>query len=230
MLLHSPTDRSLTVTVDLPVQTSHRDTRHAAGHCSGGFGRPGGERAALLLHEIRLDRSRPAEPRGPGAVGHLDQHTGRVGPWPQGAAGLVGAIDAAALTGRGGVHRPVAAAWRTAVRARRAVQGVLEQRAEPGRDELRVEIVNRPGHDLVGDPSAIGRAVTDGPAPPTASRRHDPACTSLAAVDLRAAGKSAGAGNGAPLPHGACGGAETAAHLARIGARRRTIAVSEVAA
>jgi len=75
-----------------------------------------GERSALLLHGVRLDRSGPAEPWESAATEHLAEHTVRIGPRPRGTAELVEALSRAGLTGHGGAHVSTAVKWRAALR------------------------------------------------------------------------------------------------------------------
>ena len=75
-------------------------------------------RPCLLLHDVRLDRTGPAEPRHPAATEPLVRHLHRLGPRPRGTADLVDDLEGAGLTGHGGAHVPTAAKWRAALRSR----------------------------------------------------------------------------------------------------------------
>ena len=66
----------------------------------------------LLLSEVRLARSGPADPVGPFRRETLAEHLARTGPRRRGEAGLADRIDSAGLTGCGGGHVPTALKWR----------------------------------------------------------------------------------------------------------------------
>ncbi|CAL8971587.1 Ion-translocating oxidoreductase complex subunit C [Cellulomonas sp. T2.31MG-18] len=66
----------------------------------------------LLLRDVRLHRSGPADPVEPVAAEPLDVHLDRLGPRPLGDPRLVDLLEAAGLTGHGGAHVAAALRWR----------------------------------------------------------------------------------------------------------------------
>ena len=97
----------LTASSDRAVCTTPTRTTVARDHTD--------QRSALLLHDVRLARTGPAEPWVPSAAEHLAEHTARIGQRPAGTATLIDALDEAGLTGHGGAHVPTTAKWRSAL-------------------------------------------------------------------------------------------------------------------
>ncbi len=70
----------------------------------------------LLLADVRLRRSGPADPLGAAPTETLAEHRERLGERPRGAADLLTAVEASGLTGHGGAHVPAGLKWRAALR------------------------------------------------------------------------------------------------------------------
>lgn len=66
----------------------------------------------LLLADVHLRRSGPADPAQPVAAETFEEHLGRLGPRPVGDGRLVDVVEHAGLTGYGGGHVPAALKWR----------------------------------------------------------------------------------------------------------------------
>lgn len=66
----------------------------------------------LLLSDVHLHRTGPADPARPVAPESLERHLARLGPRPLGGPGLVELVQRAGLVGHGGAHVPAALKWR----------------------------------------------------------------------------------------------------------------------
>ena len=76
------------------------------------IGAHAGSTERLLLSDVRLRRSGPADPVRPVAAQSLQEHVARLGPRPLGGPGLVDLVQHAGLVGHGGAHVPAAVKWR----------------------------------------------------------------------------------------------------------------------
>lgn len=79
---------------------------------AGAVGAPADGACRLLLRDVRLRPSGPADPVHPVAAEPLAVHLDRLGPRPLGDPGLVDLIERTGLTGHGGAHVPAALRWR----------------------------------------------------------------------------------------------------------------------
>ncbi|MBU4336602.1 MAG: NADH-quinone oxidoreductase subunit E, partial [Actinobacteria bacterium] len=75
-----------------------------------------GER--LLVADVELSRSGPADPVRPTAAETLAEHVARLGPRPAGTPELVDVVQRSGLVGHGGAHVPAALKWRAAAAGR----------------------------------------------------------------------------------------------------------------
>lgn len=78
----------------------------------GTVGAPADGAHRLLLRDVRLRPSGPADPVHPVAAEPLAVHLDRLGPRPLGDPGLVDLLERTGLTGHGGAHVPAALRWR----------------------------------------------------------------------------------------------------------------------
>lgn len=79
---------------------------------AGTVGAPADGAHRLLLRDVRLHPSGPADPLHPVPAEPLSVHLDRLGPRPLGDPGLVDVLERAGLTGHGGAHVPAALRWR----------------------------------------------------------------------------------------------------------------------
>jgi NADH:ubiquinone oxidoreductase subunit F (NADH-binding) len=66
----------------------------------------------LLLSDVRLAPTGPADPDGPAVVEDLAAHLARLGELPRGTVELVELVEQTGLSGHGGAHVPAALKWR----------------------------------------------------------------------------------------------------------------------
>lgn len=77
----------------------------------GTVGASAGSTQRLLLSDVHLPRSGPADPVRPVAAESIEQHLARLGPRPLGDPGLVELVRSSGLVGHGGAHVPAALKW-----------------------------------------------------------------------------------------------------------------------
>jgi len=76
------------------------------------IGAPGGQADRLLLSDVHLRRSGPADPVRHVPAESFVEHLTRLGPRPLGGPGLVDLVQGSGLLGHGGAHVPAAVKWR----------------------------------------------------------------------------------------------------------------------